>query len=123
MFLGTLSFLSPFSILQSGCADLHAQNIHCESRRRCRKTTPLYSTIYKPQGNRWIEEIIRPVHCRILRTGTRKNSLVYPYKSVSSGNFWENLTGTFLRDANPRPRCCEMPLFCFMSVIYAQQQK
>lgn len=83
MFLGTPSFLSPFSILQSGCTDLHAQNIYCEGGGSCRKKTPLYSTTYKTQGNCWMEEIVRPVHRQILRTGTRTNSLVYTPRSPS----------------------------------------
>lgn len=29
--------------------------------------------------------------------GQKNNSLAHPRKSISSGNFWENLTGTFLR--------------------------
>lgn len=118
--------LCPFCLHFSTSEWMHwltCTDIYCEGGGSCRKKTPLYNTAYKTQGNCRMAEIIRPVHWQILRTGTRKNSLLYPCKFISSGNFWEDLAGTFLRDANTRHRCCEMSLFCFISVIYAQQQK
>lgn len=40
MFLGTPSFLSPFSECQSGCTDLHPQDIYGEGTGSCRKKHP-----------------------------------------------------------------------------------
>lgn len=45
------------------------------------KNTPV-----KKQGNCWMEEIVN-LYQKILRTGTKKNSLAHPCKSISSGNF------------------------------------
>jgi len=47
MFLGNSSVLSPLSVPQSGCTDLHAQHIYCEGGGSYRKKPPLYSTTYK----------------------------------------------------------------------------
>lgn len=40
MFLGTPSFLSPFSVCQSGCTDLLTQDIYGEGGGSCRKKHP-----------------------------------------------------------------------------------
>lgn len=85
-------------------------------------TRPCIAPLTKPRET-WMEENIRHVRWQILRAGTRKNSFVYSYKSFSSGIFWENHTGTFLRDASTRCKCCGTSLLCFLPVTYAHQQK
>lgn len=92
MFLGIPSFLSPFSVCQSGYTDLHPQDVYGEGAGSCRTKTPLW----KIEGNCWREEILRPVP-ENTEDRDKKELHSNPCKSITSVNFWENLTGTFLR--------------------------
>lgn len=58
MFLGTLSFLPQFPILQSGFIDLHAQNTYGEG------------------GGSW-KKSKRPLHWQIVRAGAKKRTPQY----------------------------------------------